>query len=44
MVHNEGKFEKVPGNNFFKLLIKIHTSNANSVEASLKHSQVGKFG
>ena len=26
MVHNKGDFEKVPGHNFFKLLLKINTS------------------
>ena len=25
-VHNKGNFEKVPGHNFFKLSLKIHTS------------------
>ena len=26
MVHNKGNFEKVPGHNFFKLSLNIHTS------------------
>ena len=26
MVHNNGDFEKVPGHNFFKLSLNIHTS------------------
>ena len=26
MVHNKGNFEKVPGHNFFKFSLNIHTS------------------
>ena len=26
MVHNKGNFKKVPGHNFFKLSVNIHTS------------------
>ena len=28
MEHNKGNFEKVPGHNFFKLSLNIHTSVA----------------